>query len=100
MDLDDPVLVTEYIAETTSTDHNLYVVGDLMYQSNYDAGLRVIDISVPTDPVEIAYFDTTPYGGGGSWSNYPYFKSGLVIATSMGEGLFILKNTGRRHLIP
>ena len=100
VDLDDPVLVTEYIAETTSTDHNLYVIGDLMYQSNYDAGLRVIDISVPTAPVEIAYFDTTPYGGGGSWSNYPYFESGLVIATSMGEGLFILKNTGRRNLIP
>ncbi len=100
-DLDDPVLVKEYIATTPETDHNLYIRGDLMYQSNYGAGLRIIDISVPTDPVEIAFFDTTPYGGGGgSWSNYPYFESGLIVATSMGDGFFILRNTGRRHLIP
>ncbi len=100
-DLDDPVLVKEYIATTPETDHNLYIRDDLMYQSNYGAGLRIIDISVPTDPVEIAFFDTTPYGGGGgSWSNYPYFESGLIIATSMGDGFFILRNTGRRHLIP
>ena len=48
-DLDDPVLVKEYIAETTTTDHNLYVKGNLMYQSNYGSGLRILDISNPTD---------------------------------------------------
>ena len=34
----------------------------------------------------------TPYGGGGSWSNYPYFESGAIIFTSMTEGLFIVKS--------
>ena len=92
-DLDDPVLVREYIAETTTTDHNLYIKGDLMYQSNYGSGLRILDISDPEDPVEVGYFDTTPFesGGGGSWSNYPYFESGVIIVTSIGEGLFVLK---------
>jgi len=99
-DLDDPILVKEHIASTTSTDHNLYVRGDLMYQSNYDSGLRVLDVSDPENPVEIGFFDTTPYGGGGSWSNFPFFDSGLVIATSMSEGLFILKATGRPVLVP
>ena len=91
-DLDDPVLVAEHIAETTSTDHNLYIKGNLMYQSNYNAGFRILDITDPANPVEVAYFDTVPYdGGGGSWSNYPYFESGTIIVTSMREGLFLLK---------
>ncbi|MFK7846783.1 MAG: choice-of-anchor B family protein [Rhodothermales bacterium] len=92
-DLDDPILVKEHIAETTSTDHNLYIRGDLMYQSNYDSGFRVLDISNPENPVEVGFLDTTPFagGGGGSWSNYPYFKSGSIIVTSMQEGLFVVK---------
>ena len=91
-DLDDPILVNEHIAETTTTDHNLYVRGNLMYQSNYGSGLRILDITNPENPVEVGFFDTVPYdGGGGSWSNYPYFKSGIIIVTSMREGLFVLK---------
>ena len=95
-DLDDPILVYEYIAETSATDHNLYIVGDRMYQSNYDAGFRVLDISQPERPVEIGYFDTSPYQGGASWSNYPYFESGLIAVTGTGDGLFILKDVSRR----
>ena len=98
-DLDEPLLAAEYIAETPDTDHNLYILGNLMYQSNYGAGLRILDITDPTNPVEIAFFDNSPYGGA-SWSNYPYFKSGVVVMTSTGDGLFIVRNTGRRALIP
>ncbi len=91
-DLDEPELVNEYIATTTETDHNLYVKGNLMYQSNYGAGFRILDISNPTEPVEVAYFDTSPIGGGGgSWSNYPFFRSGTLIVTGGSTGLFILK---------
>ena len=91
-DLDEPQLVGEYIATTTETDHNLYVKGDLMYQSNYGAGFRVLDVSNPTAPVEVAYFDTSPVGGGGgSWSNYPYFKSGTIVVTGGSNGLFVLR---------
>jgi choice-of-anchor B domain-containing protein len=97
-DLDDPILVKEYIASTPDTDHNLYIVGDLMYQSNYGAGLRILDISNPEDPVEIAYFDNSPFGGA-SWSNYPFFESGIIAVTGTGDGLFLLKNTARM-LVP
>ncbi|NND70458.1 MAG: choice-of-anchor B family protein [Rhodothermales bacterium] len=91
-DLDDPILVKEYIATTTTTDHNLYIRGTTMYQSNYGSGLRILDITNPEDPTEIGFFDTTPYeGAAGSWSNYPYFDSGIIIVTSMKEGLFVLK---------
>jgi choice-of-anchor B domain-containing protein len=95
-DLDDPVVAKEFFGTTAATDHNLYVRGNYMYQSNYVAGLRVLDIKDPVNPVEVGFFDTVPYGENlpgfaGSWSNYPYFKSGVVAATSMREGLFMVR---------
>jgi len=29
----------------------------------------------------------------GAWSNYPFFRSGIVVFTSVREGLFIVKVT-------
>jgi hypothetical protein len=68
-----------------------------MYQSNYAAGLRVLDVSDPENPVEIAHFDTAPLADevpgffDGSWSNYPFFESGNILVTSHKQGLFVLK---------
>ena len=95
-DLSDPVMVKEFFGPTSATDHNLYVHGDVMYQTNNASGLRLIDVSVPDAPVEIGFFDTTPYGTdeagfNGTWSSYPYFESGIIVVTSRREGLFILK---------
>jgi choice-of-anchor B domain-containing protein len=98
-DLDDPVLVKEYLGPATASDHNLYIVGNLMYQSNYMSGLRIVDISNRADPKEIGFFDTVPWaetpGYDGSWSNYPYFASGTIIVTSMKEGVFMLRRKTR-----
>ncbi len=92
IDLDEPELAGEFIAETTETDHNMYVKGNLLYQSTTSAGLHILDISDPVHPFETAYFDTSPVGGRGvSWSNYPYFKSGAIVVTGGYYGLFILK---------
>ncbi len=95
-DLDDPQLVNEFMSENLSSDHNLYIQGDVMYQSNYKSGLRIFDISDRSNPVEIGFFDTYPEGTDkpgfeGSWSNYPYFPSGTIIVTSINEGLFIVQ---------
>jgi choice-of-anchor B domain-containing protein len=98
--LEDPVVLTQFLGNTSASDHNLYVKGRYMYQSNYVAGLRIVDISDPAKPVEVAHFDTVPYGENapgfaGSWSNYPYFKSGVVAVTSMREGLFLIRHRPR-----
>ena len=95
-DLDDPILAKEHIGETESSDHNLYVRGQFMYQSNYVSGLRILDISDPVNPREVGYFDSVPAGDNtpgfaGSWSNYPFFKSGVIVFTSMREGLFVVR---------
>ena len=99
-DLDDPLLVKEHLSENTSSDHNLYIVGDLMYQSNYNSGLRVFDIADRENPRPVGFFDTVPGEDfpsmNGSWSNYPFFRSGIVVVTAGGEGLFVVKYRGRR----
>src|SRR5688500_15010435 len=99
-ELDDPVVAYEYIGPVKASDHNLFVKGDRVYESNYGSGLRVLDISNRTRPREIGFFDSAPYnddGPGhsaaqsGAWSNYPFFKSGIIVFTSVREGLFIVR---------
>ena len=97
-DLDDPIVVKEYLATTQASDHNLYVLGDFMYQSNYKVGLRIVDISDRESPQEVGFFDTEPNGSDlagfdGSWSNYPFFKSGVIPVTSMGGGVMFVKRS-------
>lgn len=98
-ELDDPTVAAEYKADHNAIDHNLYIKGDLMYQTNYTAGLRIIDIADRENPVEVGFFDTVPYGANdnspvlGAWSNYPYFDSGVIVVTSGREGVFFLKKS-------
>ena len=95
-DLEDPTLVKEFLLDNTASDHNLYIRGNLMFQSNYQAGLRILDVTDPENPVEVGHFDTVPFGEdeagfGGAWSSYPYFKSGIIAISSRGEGLFLVR---------
>ncbi|HUF10997.1 MAG TPA: choice-of-anchor B family protein [Rhodothermales bacterium] len=97
-ELDDPVLVDEHVSTNLATDHNLFINGAYMYQSNYLSGLRVYDVSDPVQMREVGYFDTVPWGDdrpgfGGSWSNYPFFGSGLIVVTSGEEGVFFLRRS-------
>ena len=97
-DLDDPVLVNQYLGPTQATDHNHYIRGNRMFMSNYRFGLRVVDVTNPLAPGQIGFFDTAPNlpntpGFGGSWSNYPFFPSGNIVMTSMDEGFYVLRVT-------
>ena len=98
-DLDDPILVKEFFTENTASDHNLYIRGNLMFQSNYNSGLRVFDITDVENPREVGFLDTVPGPDSpsmnGSWSNYPFFNSGIVVVTSGREGLFVVKHRAR-----
>jgi len=96
-DLENPTLVKEHIFPVESTDHNLYIQGSTMYQSNYKSGLRLLDVSDPENPEEYAHFDTFPpnseSGFQGTWSNYPFFESGTIVVSGIGEGLFVLEES-------
>ncbi len=96
-DLDAPVLVGAHDALTTSIDHNQFIRGSYVFQSNYTTGLRVLrfrDLS-RLELEEVASFDTVPENDlpqfAGSWSNYPFFESGIVVVSDIGRGLFVLE---------
>jgi choice-of-anchor B domain-containing protein len=101
-DLDDPIMAKEYVGTTKAIDHNLYVKGNRVYQANYTSGLRILDISDPVNPREVGYFDTYPTNDAtafnGAWSTYPYFKSGAIVVTGIGEGLFLVRD--RTQAVP
>jgi choice-of-anchor B domain-containing protein len=97
-DLTNPVLVGNFTGPTAATDHNQYVKGNYSYQSNYKAGLRIINltnIATPSTMSEAGYFDvytaSNSNGYAGTWNNYPYYPSGNVAVFSIEGGLFVVK---------
>ncbi|KAI6351754.1 hypothetical protein MCOR25_009756 [Pyricularia grisea] len=105
--LEKPKQTGYYQAPRTSIDHNQYVFGNYSYQSNYGAGLSVLDISsIPQNPSgsgvrEVAWFDVyreddNMEGGGskafvGTWSSYAGFKSGYILINTIEQGAFLVK---------
>ncbi|MGB1033139.1 MAG: choice-of-anchor B family protein, partial [Flavobacteriales bacterium] len=96
-DLDAPVFMGFYESTTAAIDHNHYVDKNLLYQANYRAGLRILDIQdvANTNVSEVAYFDMYPSSNSnafnGAWSNYPYFPSGVLAVSHIESGLFLLR---------
>ncbi|KAK4500135.1 hypothetical protein PRZ48_008321 [Zasmidium cellare] len=119
--LEKPVNTGYYKSKTRSVDHNQFVHDGLAYQSNYQAGLRVLDVStIPEDDTgagveEIAFFDVYPgdddeEGGGvadwsfGTWSHFT-FPSGYIVINTIDRGPFVVKLSkfgkrgfGKRHV--
>jgi len=95
-DLDAPIFVSAHESTTTSIDHNLYVLGNRIFQGNYTSGLRVLEFAnlSNSEVTEVAFLDTFPSSDGpqfdGVWSVYPYLPSGNIIVSDISNGLFIL----------
>lgn len=90
-----PTQVTTFTSGSASTDHNLYVKGNLAFEANYMSGLRIFDITNPLAANQIAYLDTSPdkdqAGYHGAWSTYPYLPSGTILISDIERGLFVLR---------
>lgn len=90
-DLDAPEIIGFFEAPVEAIDHNMYIIGDKMYQSNYLSGLRILDVSdAATGTLElVGYFDTNPESDApsfnGTWSNFPYFPSGNVAVSTFSH---------------
>ena len=74
--------------------HNVFHKDSFLFVSYYTEGIRVLNTSYPYNLVEVAYYDTYEKAEGGfhgCWSIYPFFSSGLIIASDIENGLFVLK---------
>ncbi|MEM7112165.1 MAG: choice-of-anchor B family protein [Chloroflexota bacterium] len=96
-DLDQPSYLGFYESSSPARDHNVYIVDHFAIQTNWNAGLRILDLRrLPeTHLQEVAYFDIVPETDSpspdGAWSNYPWWDDGVVTVSGTKEGLFILQ---------
>jgi choice-of-anchor B domain-containing protein len=105
-DLNNPNFVGFFDSPAASIDHNLFVKGDRVYQANYTAGVRVLDISnlaVDVNLVsELAHMDTEPRLPNknmnhninifiGPWGVFPFYDSGTIAASDGINGLILMR---------
>jgi hypothetical protein len=81
--------------DSQSMAHNGIIKGDLAYIPYYHDGLRVFDISDPSNPVQTWEYDTyAPNSHAsykGAWGVYPNLPSGNIIVSDMQTGLYVFQ---------
>jgi len=100
-DVSDPSDITELDRWNSSpgsgvVPHNSFVYGNYLLTSYYRDGVTVHDISRPSNMVLVGQYDTSPlsgFGYDGCWGVYPYTPSGLVYATDVLTGFFVVDVT-------
>jgi len=98
-DLDNPTYNFEHFGTTAAIDHNLYIKGNLCYQSNYTSGMQVLDVSGLSGNTltQVGFFDSYPPNNNtsfhGAWNVYPFFASGNIIISDIEGGLFIVRKS-------
>lgn len=86
---------------STATPHNPFIrEGDntRLIQAYYQDGVQIFDISNPSNVVRTGYFDTNPNdcpscpnpNYSGCWGAYVDLPSGIILASDMQKGLFVL----------
>ena len=82
---------------TNTIVHNTFWIDHYLVTSYYADGVTIHDASKPSNLVEVGNYDTSPtfsgdLGGGfhGAWGVYPYLPSGIILATDIEEGLYVL----------
>jgi len=79
---------------TTAIVHNIETYGNFAVIAHYTAGIRILNISNPSNPVEVAWYDTYPNNNNtnfsGCWGVYK-FSSGKIIGSDISNGLFVIK---------
>ncbi|MBK7231985.1 MAG: choice-of-anchor B family protein [Saprospiraceae bacterium] len=79
--------------------HNVFHKDSFLYVSWYTEGMRVLDTRRPHNLVEVGYYDTHPdkrTGFNGCWSVFPYYKSGVIVASDIQYGMFVFKFDGNK----
>ena len=79
---------------TSSIVHNVEIYGDYALVAHYSAGIRMVDISNPSLPTEVAWYDSYPANNSssynGCWGVY-MFPTGKIVASDRQTGLYVLK---------
>jgi len=96
--ISNPTLIDTFTTNFGATPHNPYVIGDYLIMAAYQDGVYTYNLYDPHHPVQSGYFDTHPQNGSvytnpayaGCWGAYTYLPSGILLASDMQLGLFVL----------
>jgi len=96
--LSNVTLVTTWMPTgiTTAIVHNVEIYGNIAVVAHYRAGIRILNITNPAAPLEIAWYDTYPSSNSSSFSGcwgVFRFPSGKIIGSDISGGLFVIKLT-------
>lgn len=82
-------------APDSTVAHNTYFLNNYLVTAHYTEGCTIHDATRPDNLIEVAHFDTSPFGPDaileGAWGVYPYFTSGTIIISDISEGLIVLQ---------
>ncbi|TNF47383.1 MAG: choice-of-anchor B family protein [Bacteroidetes bacterium] len=100
-DISDPLNIVEVDRIQSSPGqgvipHNAHVYGNYLITSYYSDGVTIHDITHPHNIIEVGSYDTYPLqttSYDGCWGAYPFLPSGLILATDITEGFFVLQPT-------
>jgi len=76
--------------------HNTHFRDNFIITSYYSDGITIHDVSRPSNLIQTGFYDTYPgqtINYDGCWGVFPFFPSGIIAATDITEGLYILNPT-------
>ena len=77
--------------------HNVMASGDRAYVAYYQDGVRILDLSDPTDPTEIAHYQTWP--GYDPRYGYSFFEGALGLDLDLDAGLVYVADSHRGLIV-
>ena len=79
----------------SSIAHNIIIKDQFAYLSYYHDGLQIFDISDPSNPLKVGFYDTYlpnhHNGYAGAWGIYPMLPSGNILISDIQSGLYVLE---------
>jgi hypothetical protein len=89
-------LIGEYRLTPGVSIHNMELKGDRLYLSHYQHGVRVLDVSLPQHPREVAYFNT--WRATDRLRGFSFYEGAIGIRLP-GDGYLYAVDTSRGLLI-
>lgn len=79
----------------SSIAHEIYIRGDFGFISHYDEGVKLADLSDPTNPVILDTYNTA-----NDWGVHAFFPSGNFVVSDIVEGLYVFSVSGLTAIDP
>ena len=85
---------------SNSIVHNTHIIkvgkGEFAVTSWYRDGFTIVDVTRPSNMIQVGNYDTYAGSGegfNGDWGVFPYFPSGTIVVSNIEDGLYVFTPT-------